>query len=129
MMYFLIIMLFFSGFYVVLAANTNYIQLVDVHLSSFACGRGLHSSLNRIFKLFPVFNDDIEKAYINNDTKFSPPPKRPQISDECHNNVNPNSELLDQFEEISQFIGIFNSAFSNCYHVFKKTAQLHLDTT
>ena len=125
MMYFLIVMLFFSGFDIVLAANTNYMQLVDVHPSSFKCGHDLHSSLNRVFKLlpFPVFNDDIGKVYVSDDTKFSPPHKRPQISDECHDNFNPNSELLGQLEEISQFIDIFNSAFSNCYHVFKENSS------
>ena len=124
-MYFLIVMLFFSGFHIVLAANTNYTQLVDVHPSSFKCGHDLHSSLNRVLKLlpFPVFNGDIGKVYVSDDTKFSPPHKHSEISDECHNNVNPNSELLGQLEEISQFIGIFNSAFSNCYHVFKDNSS------
>ena len=118
-------MLFFSGFDNVLAANTTYTQLVDIHPSSFKCGRDLHSSLNRVFKLlpFPVFNDDIGKAYVSDNTKFYPPHKRPQISDECHDNFNPNSELLEQLEEISQFIGIFNFAFSNCYHVFKENSS------
>ena len=118
MMYFLIVTLFLSGFDIVLADNTNYIQLVDVHPSSFKCGHDLHSSLNGVLKLLP-FNDGTEKAYVNNDIKFSPPHKRSEISDKCHDNFNPNSELLDQLVEISQFIGIFNSAFSSCYHVFK----------
>ena len=55
--------------------------------------------------------------------KFYPPHKRSEISDKCYDNFNPNSELLDQLEEISQFIGIFNSAFSNCYHAFKENKQ------
>ena len=124
-MCFLVIMLFFSGFDIVLAANTTYTQLVDIHPSSFKCGHDLHSSLSRMFKLLPfaVFNDDIGKVYVNNDTKFSPPHKCPQISDECHDNFNHNSELLGQLEEISQFIDVFNSAFSNCYHVFKKNSS------
>ena len=69
------------------------------------------------------FNDGIEKVYVNNGIKFSPPHKSSKISDKCHDNFNPNSELLDQLEEISQFINIFNSAFSNCYHVFKENSS------
>ena len=122
MMYFLIITLFLSGFDIVLADNTTYTQLVDVYPSSFKCGHDLHSSLSGVLKLLP-FNDGIEKAYVNNDIKFSPPHKSSEISDKCHNNFNPNSELLDQLEEISQFINIFNSAFSNCYHVFKENSS------
>ena len=105
MMYFLIITLFLSGFDIVLADNTTYIQLVDVYPSSFKCGHNLHSSLNRVLKLLP-FNDAIGKPYLNNDDNF-----------------NPNSELLDQLEEISQFIDIFKTAFSNCYHVFKQNSS------
>ena len=121
-MYFLIVTLFFSEFDIVLADNTTYMQLVDVYPSSFKCGHDLHSSLSRVLKLLP-FNDAIGKAYVNNDIKFSPPHKRSEISDECHDNFNPNSELLDQSEEISQFIGIFKPAFSNCYHVFKQNSS------
>ena len=122
MMYFLIITLFLSGFDIVLADNTNYTQLVDVYPSSFKCGDDLHSSLSGVLKLLLV-NDGIEKVYVNNGIKFSPPHKSSKISDKCHNNFNPNSELLDQLEEISQFINIFNSAFSNCYHVFKENSS------
>ena len=122
MMYFLIITLFLSGYDFVLADNTTYMQLVDVHPSSFKCGHDLHSSLSRVLKLLP-FNDAIGKAYVNNDIKFSPPYKRSEISDECRDNFNPNSELLDQLEEISQFIGIFKTAFSNCFHVFKQNSS------
>ena len=60
---------------------------------------------------------------MNNDTKFSPPHKLSEISDECVDNFNLNSELLGQLEEISQFIDIFNSAFSKCYHVFKENSS------
>ena len=121
-MYFLIITLFLSGFDIVLADNTNYTQLVDVHPSSFKCGHDLHSSLSGVLKLLP-FNDGIEKVYVNNGIKFSPPHKHSEIFDKCHDNFNPKSELLDQLEEISKFIGIFNSAFSNCYHAFKENSS------
>ena len=70
-----------------------------------------------------TFNDGIIKAYVNNGIKFSPPHKCSEISDKCHDNFNPKSELLDQLEEISQFIVIFNSPFSNCYHVFKENSS------
>ena len=46
------------------------------------------------------------------------------ISDKCHRNFNPNNELLRQLQDMLQFIDIFNSAFSNCSHVFQKNPSV-----
>ena len=88
MIYFLIITLFLSGFDIVLADNTTYIQVVDVHPSSFKCGHDLQRSLSKIFKLLllPDCNDDIGKGYMKNSIKFYALQKCSEISDKCHNN-------------------------------------------
>ena len=109
-----------SSFNIVLAAK-NYRQIVDVHLSSFKCGQYLYSSINSIFEVLPlpVYNNDIGKGYMKNG-KFYAFETRSEISDECHDNFNLNSELLGHLQEMSHFINIFNSAFSNCSHVFRE---------
>ena len=57
---------------------------------------------------------------MNNSIKFYALQKCFEISDKCHNNFNPNNELVGQLQELSQFIDIFNSPFRNCSCVFKE---------
>ena len=94
MIYFVVVPLFLLRFDIVLAAK-NHTQIVDVHLSSFKCGQYLYSSINRIFEVsvLPVYNNDIGKGYMKNG-KFYAFETCSEISDECHDNFNLNSELL-----------------------------------
>ena len=62
----------------------------------------------------------IGKKYVNNSFNFYASQMCSDISDECHRNFNHNNELLRQLQDMLQFIDIFNSAFSNCSHVFQK---------
>ena len=120
MMYFVVVTLLFLRFDIVLAAK-NYTQIVDVHLSLFKCGQYLYSSINSIFEVLPlpIYDDDIGKGYMKNGM-FHGLETFSEISDECYDNFKLNSELLGQLQEMSHFIRIFNSGFSNCSHVFKE---------
>ena len=113
------------SFGVVLTTNTNYTETVDVKVcsSSFKCVHNQSTSvLSRVSTVLSTpFDDSITctgENYINNGMEFYPSKICAEISDVCHNNFETQyyNELLDQLEEISQYLNFSCSDILNNNH-------------
>ena len=109
-------------------------DIVDVKVypppcASLKCSPDLFYSMTNLSEMqSPPYNNNITcigKGYVNNGINFYASQTCPDISDvhECHSNFNLNNKILGQLQEISQFIDIFNSAFSNCSDVFQENTS------
>ena len=61
--------------------------------------------------------------YINNGVTFYQSQQCVKIINKDQHNIKAENELLEKLEQISKFISIFNSTFSNCTQVFKQNSS------